>query len=87
MSRRARLLTVLLLLLVAAGVCGVFAGAETLAGVFRAAQAVMAASMLLAATCRLAEYGVDRATAWRAKLCRLRVAPQSASSLPSVLLC
>lgn len=87
MSRRARLLTLLLLLLLAAGVCGIFAGGETLIGVFRAAQAVMAASMLLAATCRLSAYVVDSATAWRAKRGKLQVVPLSASSLPFVLLC
>lgn len=87
MSRRARLLTVLLLLLLAAGVCGIFAGGETVIGVFRAAQAVMAASLLLAATCRVAAHLADASTASRLKPLRPQVASPSASSLPSVLLC
>lgn len=87
MSRRARLLTVLLLLLVVAGVCGIFVGAETLITVFRAAQAAAAAAILLAASCRVAAHAADTRNAQGVQSCLAKVAPLPASSSPSVLLC
>lgn len=87
MSRRGRLMTILLLLLLLAGVCGLVLGCEALLTAMRAAQAATAAVLLLALVAALPG-NIDPATTMRDAFRRLPAICRVPACSPSfVLLC